>query len=189
MGGICEWHMKKSFIITCLLWGLAPLISAGDASPKYVEKQGYMCYVPEDCFGAFIPANGVSNDHGAYISPVMCAMLDLYNMHIDPKHPNPEDPFDHPLIRDNSRETARNIAVSLIIENKDGAVNDSYRAHGSCSTPLYLAACMGDVELVKLILEKGGDKSMIVGKINQGLSVLQQLDRFSSPIKELLIKP
>ena len=179
--------MEKAFIISCLLLCFAPLISASDSSPNYVEKQGYMCYIPEDCFGTFIPADDTHNDR-VYISPIMCAMLDLYNMHIDPNYPNPEDPFEHPLIRGNSRERARDIAVSLIIENKDGAVNDSFRAHGSCSTPLYLAACMGDEELVKLILAKGGDKNMIVGKIKQGLSIIQQSDQFSSPIRELLIE-
>ena len=182
-----ESYMEKAFIISCLLLCFAPLISASDSSPNYVEKQGYMCYIPEDCFGTFIPADGTHNDR-VYISPIMCAMLDLYNMHIDPNYPNPEDPFEHPLIRGNSRERARDIAVSLIIENKDGAVNDSFRAHGSCSTPLYLAACMGDEELVKLILAKGGDKNMIVGKIKQGLSIIQQSDQFSSPIRELLIE-
>lgn len=180
--------MKKTFTVLCFSLATAVTASASDSSPEYVDKQGYMCYVPEDCFGTFIPASSAHREQlsSPYISPIMCAMLDLYNMHINPKHPDPEDPFDYPLIQGNSRERARNIAVSLIIENKNNAVNDSFQCHGKCSTPLFLAACMGDEELVKLILQKGGDRSMVVGEIKQGFNILQQLEKFSSSISKLL---
>ena len=180
--------MKNLFIIPCLLFAITEIALASDSSPEYVDKQGYMCYVPEDCFGAFVPANATNGEthNGKYISPIMCAMLDLYNMHINPKHPNPEDPFDYPLIRGNSRENARNIAISLISENKDNAVNDSFRAHGTCSTPLFLAACIGDEELVRLILQKGGDRNIVVGEIKQGRTILQQLNKFPAHIRAVL---
>lgn len=185
---LCGLYMKNTFIILCFLLGIPVTALASDSAPKYVDKEGYMCYVPEDCFGTFIPANSANREtyNGSYISPIMCAMLDLYNMHINPKHPNPEDPFDYPLIRGNSRESARDIVISLITENKDNAVNDSFQAHGRCSTPLFLAACIGDEELVKLILQKGGDRNMVVGEIKQGFNILQQLEKFSSSIRKIL---
>jgi len=182
--------MKTAFVTFSLFLCIVADALASDSSPEYIEKQGYMCIVPEDCFGVFIPARRSNNDKDSnkYISPIMCAMLDLYNMNNNPKYPNPEDPFEHTLIRGNSRESARNIAKSLISENRDNSINDSFQAHGTCSTPLFLAACIGDEELVKLILERGGDKKMVVGSIKQGLNILQQLERFPASIRELLRK-
>lgn len=182
--------MKKNFAIFGLMLAITTAGFASDATPQYVEKQGYLCYVPEDCFGSFIPAEGAAraNNSETYISPIMCAMLDLYNMHINPRYPDPEDPFEHPLIHGNTRERARGIAVSLISENKNNAVNDCFQSHGNCSTPLWLAACIGDVELVKLILERGGDKNTIVGAIRRGQHILQQMERFTPEVREALIK-
>ena len=138
----------------------------------------------------FLPANEASCDSSreSYISPIMCAMMDLYNMHINPKYPDPTDPFEHPLIQGNTRERAREIAISLISENKNHAVNDSFQAHGGCATPLYLAARIGDVELVKLILERGADKYMVVGPIRQGKNILQQMEKFSTEVRKALIQ-
>lgn len=109
--------MKKIFFISGLIFATTVAAFASDASPKYVEKQGHYCYVPEDCFGSFIPAEGTAqaNCRESYISPIMCAMLDLYNMHINPKYPDPTDPFEHPLIQGNTREHAREIALSLLL--------------------------------------------------------------------------
>ena len=180
--------MKKILFISGLILATTVAAFASDASPKYVEKQGLYCYVPEDCFGSFIPAEGTTQANGgeSYISPIMCAMLDLYNMHINPKYPDPTDPFEHPLIQGNTRERAREIAISLISENKNNAVNDCFQAHGSCATPLWIAARIGDVELVKLILDRGGDKNTVVGVIRQGKNILQQMEKFSTEVREAL---
>ena len=182
--------MKKSFFISALFFSTAMELFAGDATPKYVEKQGHMCYVPEDCFGTFLPAQAETrkNNHESYISPIMCAMLDLYNMHINPRYPDPEDPFEHPLIQGNTREQARQIAVSLISENKNNAVNDCFQAHGGSATPLYIAARINDVELVKLILAQGADKYKVVGDIRRGQNILQQMEKFSTAVREALLR-
>ena len=180
--------MKKIFFISGLIFATTVAAFASDASPKYVEKQGRYCYVPEDCFGSFIPAEGAAqaNCGESYISPIMCAMLDLYNMHINPKYPDPTDPFEHPLIQGNTREHAREIALSLITENKNNAVNDCFQSHGSCATPLWIAARIGDVELVKLILAQGGDKNTVVGDIRRGKNILQQMEKFSTEVRDAL---
>ena len=180
--------MKKILFIAGLILATSVAAFASDSSPKYIEKQGLYCYVPEDCFGSFIPAEGTTqaNCGESYTSPIMCAMLDLYNMHINPRYPDPTDPFEHPLIQGNTRERAREIAISLISENKNNAVNDCFQAHGRCATPLWIASCIGDVELVKLILERGGDKNTVVGVIRQGQNILQKMEKFSTEVREAL---
>ena len=175
----------KTLLLTCLALAFTQTAFAGDANPKYAERQGYMCIVPEDCFGHFCPGDPNKDAH-RYISPLMCAMFDLFAMHNDPKFPDPNDPFEHPCIRGNTREKARDIAIALIRENKDNAVNDCYRGHGYCSTPLFLAARIGDKELVELILQKGGDPRTVVWAEREGRNILQQLEKYPEEIREIL---